>query len=157
MSMAMTQDIMWVERHIKEIFDSPCFAYFVPQDPTAVGQVTKYYAIVALQENLKERNPPAWRRLTKDGGDLNLQFYVDSTKDREQKGMWKGCILDNPDKIDALKSQHPVEKHELVLSVVRPRKTNIEDTDKLRGPEIEVATFGNRSEANEALKQGNEQ
>lgn len=153
LSQCQAQDVMWIDNFRREILAARCFAYFIPQDPSATGVVTRYYAVLALEKDLKARNRPAWRRLSKDG-DVDLLLFLDDFDGPEDKadGCWNAKIINHPNTIDVIKSQHPVEKHEVVLAVSRPSKHG-----KGRGADIEVSTFENRSVADQAMKQGDNQ
>ena len=139
---------MWLDNAAKEIRQIKFPANFVPTETGPTAEVTRFYVVMPLPQEFRERYDAAWRRLTKvDSFRLNLH----KSPEDEQPAEWDAKIVDYPGGVGALNA-HLLEKYDLVLLVRRPLRT-----EKKRGPEFEVITFSDRPAANRALGEGKEQ
>lgn len=145
LTQCMAQDVLWIDECRQQIRRAQCSAYFIPKD--LAGQVTRYYAILALDKGLKSNNLAAWRRLAKDLH-VDLELFKTFNKDSTATAATlQARILEHPKAIDIFRSQHPVKEHEIVLSVTVHHKEALD---------FKLATFESRAEANTALEQGTE-
>ena len=143
LTQSQVQDVMWLDRAATEIRATKFPVYFVDTGDRDEGKY--YFAIVPLTKEFRDRHDAAWRRLTTaESFRLNL-YDSDTAANPEPSAEWDAKIKDQ----DAAGPSHPAEKHELVLFVRRPLPEQ-----KKRGPDFEVITFSTRSDANEALAQG---
>ncbi|KAF7554912.1 hypothetical protein G7Z17_g2536 [Cylindrodendrum hubeiense] len=114
---SIIQDIMWVDQAAREIRSIKYSAYFIPLDPVAPADAKRFYMVIPLTKEFRDRFDGAWRRLTKTPT-LHVLLF-NHPEDKEAEAKWKCSIVGYPQGLTALKS-HPTSKQELVLFVRRP-------------------------------------
>ncbi|KAK5988483.1 hypothetical protein PT974_09966 [Cladobotryum mycophilum] len=141
LTQSVAQDIIWVSEAAKAIREQQFPVYFV--DASQDG--SRYYVVMPLPKEFRDRFESPWRRLAK-GNPLRLELW-EQEGDEETAVPWEAKIMDHPEGIDAFKVDHPLEKEtDLVLYVRRPDRTK-------PGSNFDVLTFANRSDANQALEE----
>lgn len=147
LTQSQAQDIVWVANAADKIRGTIFRAYFVVIGSAAPADATRFYVVLPAGREFLEENETAWRRLS-NSEVFKVDLY-DEGEDDGPKGpaRWDAKLVDNPSVMDEL-SAHPVDKHDIVLVVRRPRK---EEPD--RRPNFEVKVFGARTEANRALQE----
>ncbi|KAL6861020.1 hypothetical protein J3F83DRAFT_767824 [Trichoderma novae-zelandiae] len=137
------QDVMWLDDAAIEIAATKFPAYFVrPESRAPTADTDRFHVVVAMRDGFRKVYKAAWRRLSKTESFL-LHLY-DDPEGTEPDAKWECKIVDHP----ALE-HHETAKHELVLLVRRPERADM-------NPDYVVKDFGDRAEANDALKQGSE-
>ncbi|RSL44165.1 hypothetical protein CEP54_014797 [Fusarium duplospermum] len=124
---SIVQDIAWIHDAAEEIKAVRFPAYFVPPASGNAADATSFTVIISVTKKFREQFDGPLRRLTKSEF-LNLDLF-NSFEDAEVYESWKGKILAYPNLPD-----HPTDKHEMVLRVLRPKEEKetkkIEETKK---------------------------
>lgn len=78
LTQSVVQDVMWVARDAADIFATKFRAYFVCFKQDADLELpSRYFAIVPLTKEFRDRYESAWGRLTNKGSSLDLVFHCD--------------------------------------------------------------------------------
>ncbi|KAJ4191927.1 hypothetical protein NW767_010835 [Fusarium falciforme] len=145
---SIVQDIAWIHDAAEEIKAVRFPVYFVPPTSGDAAAATSFTVIVSVTKKFREQFEGPLRRLTKSEF-LNLDLF-NSFEDAEVYESWKGKILAYPNLQD-----HPADKHEMVLRVLRPKEEK--ETKKPKKEPYRVKTFSDRAMANRALQISKEQ
>ncbi|KAI5464674.1 hypothetical protein BGZ63DRAFT_451852 [Mariannaea sp. PMI_226] len=140
LTQSVVQDVMWLDVATDKIAEVRFPVYFVNAKPESEDN-KYYYVILPLSKDFIQEHDDVWRRLCKDGL-LKLRLFHNGAQ-----GDWDAKIVARPQSISVL-DPHPVEKHEMVLFVRRPKE---EQEDRLPG--LEVNVFGDRASATLALRE----
>ncbi|KAK4150791.1 P-loop containing nucleoside triphosphate hydrolase protein [Chaetomidium leptoderma] len=111
----VVQDVFWLQVAVEEISDSWAPAYFINRG----ADDHRYYAVITLPKEFRDRFKAAWTRLAKDN-DAVLKLASGGEED-EDLAEWECTIVEHPQAFTELQS-HPTEDHELVMMVSRPGK-----------------------------------
>ncbi|PCD36203.1 hypothetical protein FGRA07_08087 [Fusarium graminearum] len=107
-----SQDIMWLNERREEIAATKFSGYFVTQPDSTIDKATSLYLVIARTPEFKHKQ--AWGHLQK--GQLVKVALFDSPSDEKEQETWNAKIVSSSEDVPKL-SNHPVEKHELVLIV----------------------------------------
>ncbi|KAM0257022.1 hypothetical protein ACHAQJ_004617 [Trichoderma viride] len=144
------QDVMWLDDAAIEIAATKLPAYFVRPASGDAADTDCFYLVVAMPHGFREERDAAWRRLSKTKSFL-LHLY-DAIENEEPDAQWECKIVDHPASVPALE-RHETEEYELVLFVRRPKQGQPAQMNR----EYVVRDFGDRTEANVALKREKDQ
>ncbi|KAJ4328076.1 hypothetical protein N0V84_001444 [Fusarium piperis] len=139
---AAVQDVMWIDDAVQEILELKFPAYFVSSETRAAEDIDRFHAVVALTTQFREEYDSPWRRLTK-GETFKIRLF-NSFEDKEADETWDCKIIEYPSKVDAL-NDHPVDKHEIVLYVRRPKPKLEASKEKKKKQPYKVKTFPDRT------------
>ncbi|KAL7809835.1 P-loop containing nucleoside triphosphate hydrolase protein [Trichoderma aethiopicum] len=135
------QDAMWLDDAAIKIAATKFPAYFVRPDSGApTADTDRFFVVVAMRKGFREEHDAVWHRLT--GSKTFLLYLYDNPDGTEPDAKWECKIVNRP----AIK-RHETAMHELVLLVRRPKRADM-------NPNYVVKDFGDREEADDALKQG---
>ncbi len=101
-----------------------------------------FFVVIGFSADFTTRYETAWRRLSKN--EFLVLLVREGFESESEPQKWEAKIVGYPKGVTAL-DDHPVENHEVVLYVRRPFNNKFVPT-----------TFGDRSAANQAWKEGRE-
>ncbi|KAI8711430.1 hypothetical protein NCS52_01406400 [Fusarium sp. LHS14.1] len=121
---SIIQDVAWLDDAATEINEVRFPAYFVPPTSGDAAAATSFTVIVSVTKEFRKQFEASLRRLVKSEF-LSLDLF-NSFGDSDVYESWQGKILTYTNLQD-----HPVERHELVLRVLRPKEEK--ETKKTEG------------------------
>lgn len=86
MTQAAVQDVVWLADAAWEIVKIGFPAYFVNSGQLADEDTTRFYVVIPLTAEFRERFDSAWRRLTKVES-FELHLFQDASDDKAE-GYW---------------------------------------------------------------------
>ncbi|KAM0264320.1 hypothetical protein ACHAQJ_000810 [Trichoderma viride] len=171
LTQSAVQDCLWIAIKVAMIFAKKHPAYFVPTNKDA-AKPSRFFAIVAMESQYRKSIDKIWSRVAKDGF-LRLAFHenmspMDAPSLTEfqkwhtcAESIWDAKIMENANKIDALKD-HPLTEFDLVLLIQRPRSSKTSENDEDVQKDVEdvleqmrIKTFSSCGLANQELQSWN--
>ncbi|KAH6854724.1 hypothetical protein B0I37DRAFT_441680 [Chaetomium sp. MPI-CAGE-AT-0009] len=134
---SVVQDVVWLQQAVVAMSQLSFPVYFVNRG----ADDRRYYAVIPLTTEFRDRFEAAWSKLAKDD-EVSLLLEAGEGK---KPVKWDCTIVNHPRAFAELQP-HPTEEHELVVMASRPAAGQ-------KGHDLQVKTFGDRTEANRAYKE----